>query len=173
MSKKTNETLRQYQERTKPLVEDAIKQSLDDDMKKIALNFVAHVRENKLKLPWGGVVNTWKATCKGNPICYIRIDTEHNEKNAWSASIRLHHFKDYENLIMSEGLQDEIFENLSHCDCHPSKCGHAKKDTVFGKKITRCWKTLGFGDSEPDEAMIERIKWLLALEIKARKGLQQ
>jgi len=171
MPKEKNETLRQRQERIKPLIEDAINQSLDCDMKRNALDFVAYVRTNKLNLSWGGVINTWKATCKGSPICYIRVDTAHNEKYAWSAGVRLHHFREYENIIISEGLHDEIFENLSHCDCHPNKCGHAKKDTVFGKEIVRCWSVLGFGSREPDEAMIERIKWLLELEIKARKNL--
>jgi len=158
------------------LIEDAINQSLDGDMKNNALSIVAYVRENKLKLPWGGTINTWKAACKGKPICFIRVDTEHNEKNAWGASVHLYHFREYENIIISEGLQDEIYKNLSHCDCSPSKCGHAKKDMAFGKEITRCWSVLGFGTSyyscgEPDEAMLERMKWMLDLEIKTRKGL--
>ena len=171
MPNQKNETLRQRQERTKPLIDDAIRESLDGDMRKNALDFVASVRKNKLNLSWGGVVNTWKALCKGKPICFIRVDTEHNEKNAWSASVRLHHFREYENIIIHEGLQDEIFNNLSHCNCQPSKCGHAKKDTVFGKEITRCWSVLGYGSGEPDEAMLARIEWILGLEIKARKNL--
>jgi len=113
---------------------------------------------------------------KGKGIFHISVDTEHNEKNAWNAGIALYHFKDYENIIISEGLQDEIYKNLSHCNCHPHKCGHAKKDIVFGKEIVRCWGVLGFGTNYyscgvPDEAMVERMKWLLDLEIKARKGL--
>jgi len=165
------ETLHQFQKRTKPLVEDAINQRLDGDMKKNALNLVAFAKENKLNFTWGGTINTWKATCKGKPICFIRIDTNYDEKQAWSAAVRLHHFREYENFILGEGLQDEIFKNLSHCDCRPNKCGNAKVDTVFGKEITRCCYTLGFGSKEPNETTVERIKWILELEVNARRSL--
>jgi len=175
MPEQKKETLVQRQKRTKPLIEDAINQSLDGDMKNNALNLVAYVRENNIKFRWGGTTNTWKARFKGRAFCFIRVDTEHTEINAWHAAVNLPHFREYENYIISEGLQDEIFENLNHCNC-PHKCGEGPEiNMAFGKEITRCggfkFGLNYYSSGEPDKAMVERMKWLLDLEIKARKGL--
>jgi len=175
MPEQKKETLKQWQQRTKPLIEDAINQSLDGDMKNNALNLVAYVRENNINVRLGRNVNTWNARFKGN-IFWIRVDMEHTEINAWHAIVRLRHFREYENLIISEGLQDEIFEYLNHCNC-PHKCDEGPRiNMAFGREITHCGHRFKYGFNyysprEPDEAMVERMKWLLDLEIKARKGL--
>jgi hypothetical protein len=162
------ETLHQRQRRTKPNVEDAIRERLGGDEQARAMDYAAFVKRHKLSFAWAGTQNTWKATSKGKPIAFIRIDTAYNEKRAWSANVRLHHFREYEAELMAEGLGDLIFPDLSHCNCSPNKCGNAKNDTVFGRDFMRCCYTLGFGGREPDDDLMGRIKLLFEYEIKAR-----
>jgi len=168
MTKLKTETLRQRQARLKPSVEDAIRQTLNGEMRENALDFVAYVGERNISFRWAGIQNTWHASFKGKRIGFIRVNTEGNEKHAWKVGVSLFNFRNYEIEIIQEGLHGKLDENLSRCSCFPNKCGHAKNDVVFGKEFVRCWKCLNFGCAEPDKELINQLKYIFDKEYNAR-----
>jgi len=180
------------QKAIKPKVEDVITEVLDKDMKKTALDFITYMRENKMKPTWY-LVNKWKSSYKGKPICNIRISMcdkngyhrgYYNPANclpAWVIGLNLTHMDTYKESIMNEDLQDMIWNNAFHCvyssqspspgiGCSPGKsCVPGGKVTILSKEITNlCCGYYAMSIWNPDETAISRIKRLLELERQAR-----
>jgi len=171
----------------KPKIEDVIPVYLDGDMRKIALDFAAYMRENKMQPVWC-LSNAWKAVYKGKCICYIRMpsgpyDNQFDQprmpegdrsRNFWVVTPYLNHISEYEWVIMEEGLHDLISENLYRCNsCHPDRddCALHRKDTrtILGNEVNGlCWGRPAYWFWNPGEAEINCIKRLLELEKKAR-----
>ena len=66
-------TVLQEQQKNKPEINDFILKYLDDNLKKIAGDFILWLRENKMPPRWGSGINTWTSTYKGKAICTIQI----------------------------------------------------------------------------------------------------
>lgn len=157
------------QKNTKPDIEDAILEHLDGDMKRIALNFVEYMRENKMPLRWGGTLFTWKATYKSKPICHIRLEAGRPSNQVWGITISVYNIDKYESSIISEGLYDMVWNNLSYHHRCGGNCGHERTTTVFDKEIVVCWGALNVCVGNPGEMEIEGIKKLIELEKNARE----
>ena len=130
-------------------------------------------------------------------MCFIRLYMDKNESDmlpngkypSWSINPNLtidhshNYLNDNENLIISEGLQNIIWDHLIYCSfgkqgegkgCSPNKaCGNGTKIfSVIGKKITGvcsgCDWTTGIDD--PDDTTVNGIKRLLELKQMAIDG---
>ena len=188
-------SLAQQQRITKPLIEDVIPEYLDGDMKKNALNFIAYLRANRMKPLWHGL-NTWKANDKGTGLYSIMLCEGDGEGwgyygrprpkilPSWVVSPWLVHMCEYEESILSEGLQNLIWDNVFYCvhspgqsgkGCSSNKgCAGGHDVTILGKEfkgLCRCRPHASVLD--PDEAAIHGIKRLLELERKARKNIHK
>ena len=174
------------QEKTKPLIEDVIPEFLEGDNKKTALEFVAYMRENKMKPVWARH-NAWKAMFKGKSICYIRLpkydshfrspkhSNESDWMRSWSIMLQLKELNQnkFEVLNNDEVMKNLIWDSLYNCQANcPSQCNPEKKIVVFGKELEkRCGYALDNGHLffvNPDEVEINCIKKLLELEKEAR-----
>ena len=177
-------TLR-VQRETKPNVEDVLPYFLDGEMRKTALGFVAHLRENKMTLRWAGIQNVWSANCKGKIICKVMLIND-NWKNvpqysghSWVVEPYLLFMDKYKDIIINEGLQDIIWDNFVDCVSCPSfrkshsydrPCSPGVTAVILGKEIKHFCATRPLTWIwDPDEADINSIKRLLELEQMARE----
>ncbi len=158
-------------------IEYKIPTLLDGDMKMTALNFVAYLREKKMPPKYAGINNAWKIDYKGKCLLYIRLCdlNPSGEKKKWVINPYLLHIQKYEDLIINEGLQNFIWDNMHHCinvlrgGCNSHNCSPGKNITLLGKEIKsvcRGRQPVWFFD--PDKTAIDCIKKLLEFEKNAR-----
>ncbi|MCL2546921.1 MAG: hypothetical protein FWE06_06970 [Oscillospiraceae bacterium] len=166
--------------KAKPIIEESISKYLDGDMKITALDFVVYLRTIKLQPVWTAW-NTWKVSYKGEVICTVHLLPE--QKNPWAVALYLDCLNDtnkYEDLIMGEGLQKIIFDNVVYCiyssngsgtGCSSNKpCVGGESRIILGKEIEGvCHFSRTFTLVEnPSETVINGIKRLIELEKTAR-----
>jgi hypothetical protein len=181
MSKQNEQAIRSKlwneQKISKPKIDDVISEYLNGETKKAALEFSQYMFENKMTLRWAGVTNAWKAIYKNKCICYVRLESPNwnFEENgtSWFVAPNLEQISKYERLIIAEGLQDLIWNNLYHCrNCFPDRdCARQGGiiRTILGREIKGlCIGRTPFWFCDPDKAAIDCIKRLLELEQKAR-----
>ena len=172
------------QRELKPDIEDILPHFLDGDELENALDFIAHLRSNKMNPRWAGVHNTWNCNYKGKIICFIRFGiTWHakwkTNKIKWEISPNLININAYENEIINENMQNSIWDGLVYCkSCINSngsmrKCSPGVNKTVLKKDIIGICG--GFYDGRkpisfqnPDKTAINHIKRMLDLEKQAR-----
>ncbi|MDF2686985.1 MAG: hypothetical protein K0S55_2168 [Clostridia bacterium] len=156
------------EEKRKPEIEDAILEQLDGDKQKLALDFVAWLRENKMTLRWAGFKNAWKANYKSKTICYVKLKSNESNEKKWVVYPYLNHINQYEELIVTEDLQNIIWDNMFYCLSCRTPC-NTTNITFLGKEIKGvCGGRQPVWFFEPDNATINCIKKLLELEKKAR-----
>ena len=178
----------------KPKLENLIPEYLDGDMKKIALDFIAYMRANKMSPAYQPSLR-YKCSYKGKGICTIRLprangsgnggfDNEFNQawmpgdrsKNFWAVVLELNNFHTYEDLIDDE-MKSIIWEkkNIYFCNnCwytpeNPRACAPGRSMTVLGKKFENLCGRGFFWFFNPDEATINCIKKLVEHEKQARQ----
>ena len=151
------------QKTTNPKIEDIIPLYLNSDMEKAALDFVMYMRSNKIS-PSFVSIDSWKASNKGKCICYIGLGEKH-----WDIIPHLYHLHKYKQIVINEGLQFIIWDNLFHCvKCNP-RCSCDMKMTILGKKfVDICKGRAPIHCYSPNNATIHGIKRLLELEKEAR-----
>ena len=183
MSEQNDLTHLHVQRKLRPKIEDVIPLMVGDDYQQSALEFVAWLRENKMSPGWGGIHSQWDAKYKGKVICKILPD---NNKKWWSCSLYLANIERYEDLILSENLQNFVWDNVIFCVCAPNApkikhlatmggtCMNARcaiTVTICGKEFKyKCGNgTFRFYNFEdPNEAEIAALKRLIELEKQAR-----
>jgi len=188
------------QRELKPKVEDVIPHFLDGHNKALALDFVAYLRANKTAPGWAGIHNQWKSVCKGKNICRISFisprwfaTTKSNKRDSkWVVTVYLQHLSTYEDVVIAEGLQHLLWENVYYCvhkpkdsvphvdlrqsamsyPCNHWNCAPGKNIIICGKELTNVCR----GDNlqyywvyDPDEMALNGIKRLFELEKQARK----
>ena len=169
----------QRETKPKPKIEDFIPRYLDDNMKNIALDFSVYMQNTKMRFSWAGMANAWKANCKGKNICYMRlcVGYESEPKEAkWVVTPFLNHINVYLDVIMNEGLQDLVWDNLFYCKrCFAEKypkgrpCSPGRNIIMLGKEVKGiCQGRPPVWFWNPDETAINNIKRLLLLEKQAR-----
>ena len=188
MSEKKKVTRYTEQNKIKPMIEDVIPDFLDGDNKRIALEFIAYLRENKMKPVWA-IQNGWKAVYKGKVLYYIRLPKheqqfrtkKQSDETEWTRSWVVTPFPQninkYEELIINEGWQNLIWENMGYCYTCPNavnsyKCEGINK-TILGKEFENLCRGQLYGGGmawfvNPDETTISYIKKLLDFEKQAR-----
>jgi len=186
MPEQKNRSPRQQQQAIKPLIEDIIPECLNGQMRKIAMDFVAYLRANKMKPMWQGL-NTWGAKDKGIVLYSIMLHVGKGyygrvgDLPSWGITLNPIHMNTYEGRIVHEGLQNFILDNVFYCvhsgrsdssgeGCNPNKrCAGGRDRTILGKELKAlcgCRSLTWVWD--PDNAAIHGIKRLLELEQKAR-----
>jgi len=185
MAKQKQLSLAQQQRITKPLIEDVIPEYLDGDMKKSALDFVAYLRKNRMSPSFARIANAWHNSYKGTGLYTIWICTKgskdpYGKPRKWAINPYLKHISHYEDIILQEGLQHFIWNNVRPCkhhvtgDCNFHGCAPGTNKTILGKEFKNvCIAHMHIGRPlmvahDPDEATIDCIKRLLELERKAR-----
>jgi len=186
----TDLTQLHVQRELKPKVEDVIPLRVQQEHQKIALDFIAWLRENKMSPAWSGVHNSWDAKCKGSTICKISL------WDKFTITPYLVNIAEYEYHIMDEKIENFVLENVIYC-CHADKherptdappikhvgltypcnlwnCAPGKNIVLCGRKISNkcCNSNRRFYWFEnPNLLELEALKNLVLLEQKARKGL--
>jgi hypothetical protein len=174
------------QKKTKPMIEDVMPHYLDGGRLKNALEFIAYLRENKIKPVWA-ITNGWKAVYKGKTLYYIRLplyEAHFNRPNqldgtnwesSWCVTPFLMNLAEYEDLITDETDKKIVVDNFYGCVpyCRGSGCSSEKKITVCGTELVRYCHDGMLGNRSlwvvnPDETEIACIKKFLELEKNAR-----
>jgi len=156
----------QNQKIIKPRVEQLIPvHIIDINMQKSALDLAAYLRANKMSPGWYGI-NKWKGSGKSGTNCFIMLWDAYN---SWYVRLDLLHWQKYEETLISEGLQNIIWDSINHChSC--SGCAPGSDATILGKEFKGLCRGLSvFNFNSPDENMMKNIKRLLELDIKAGK----
>ena len=168
-SKQANISIFKYKAATqsKDQIEDFIPVYITGDMRKTALDFVAYLKESKMKPSWS-VTNTWNANCKGKSLCKINLGEEvwANSKS-WSIQLRLNHLGEYEDAIINDGLQDIVWNGIKYCSSCTG-CAPGRDVTLFGKECKGLCHAPNVTVCDPDETTVNGIKRLLELEKQAR-----
>ena len=133
------------QNKLRPKIEEIIPEYLTCDNRKRALEFIAFLRENKIKPTWA-IQNGWKATYKGKVLYYIRLPRYASHfrnlkqsdgtswENSWVFTPYLHNMSNYEDSVINENLREFVLSGLHYC----VPCAHRlcpKEKTIFGNKI--------------------------------------
>jgi len=170
-------TVLAVQREIKPKIEDVLPHLLEGEPLKAALDFVAYLQADKLKLVWAGIHNAWKAAYKGKPLLYIRLLCKRwsEDKVAkWVVTPYLMHLHEYEDAIIKEKGQELIWNGLWRCKACGHRCTSVVNKTILGKELRNlCNGNFFCGRNwvwfyDPDKTAIARIKRLLELEQKAR-----
>ena len=164
-----------YQKIHKPKIEEVIPYKLDGDMQKIALDFAAYLKSIKVNLKWQ-TCNRWSAVSKGKHICGIemsesRLRKPEQEKIFWSIHLNLKNINEYENDVMSEGLQNFVWDKWKLCNFCWSGHDGGIEGTILNKKFTNICVNVParhnrFDINNPDTTEIPLIKMLLEFEKK-------
>ena len=149
----------QQEKKTKPKLENLIPQYLDGDMKKIALDFIAYMRENKMAPSYRPSLR-YKCNYKGKGICTISLprmfpnpnpysDNEFGQpwmendidihKNNWVVIPQLDNFSEYETQI-DEDMRNIICnpKNMYHCNgCWMSNANFPEPRDMCGPRPVR------------------------------------
>ena len=183
----------QQQKKTNPKIEDIIPTCVAGDKQKAVFDFVAYMRACKMNSVWSGVFNTWKFNYKGKAICKMLLPDDANhvagrhKDYAWVVTPILDHMSEYEKSIISEGWQNNFWNNILYCvrsNKSPSNnamnsciettklCAGGRTMTILGRELTNiCFACPITEFRGPDETNVGIIKRLLELEKQARENL--
>jgi len=173
-------TTLQGQREAKPKIELLIPVFVAGEQQETALGFIAWLRANRMAPGWSGVHNAWDAKCKGKTICKISLQSpsDHTgrfDNASWEIKLYCTHKWMYEESIISEGLQQIIWDRLKttcdNCLGGTKSCVGGNDMTVLGMKFTGvCPHSLFTQIYDPDEATINGVQRMIELEQQARKG---
>jgi len=149
---------------TKPMIEDVMPHYLSGDNLKIALEFMAYLRENKIKPTWS-LLNGWRGMNKGKVLYWIRLpqvkshidanrqpdchfsnvkpSSDINWTNSWVITPYFSRIDTYDNIIASEGLDNFFLSNVHLCrgckigtETPENKwCVPGVSKTIFSKEV--------------------------------------
>jgi len=157
-------------EQGKTKIEDYIPERLDGGINKASQEIIAFLHANKMKTRFA-ILNWWEVSYKGL-ICEVRLPYHHQKHMySWAVGIYLNHMDTYEQEIISDELQNIVWDNLILCKACTYSCALGKDATVLGKIINgicvNCIPAVTW-IYDPDDKVISGVKRLLELEIKAR-----
>lgn len=143
-----------------PEVEDVVKDILDGDVQKNALDFVVYLKDNKINPQWSAT-NAWKISYRNYSVCFIRLYGAADYYNIQAGSWQIIPFiGEYHESCLSDDLKEIVWLNKRTCKVC-GKCG-LPISKVFGKEYDyACEKSIVFTD--PDIKSIECIKKLIEL----------
>ena len=169
------------QRELKPKIEDVLPYFTDGEELETAINFISHLRVNKINLKWAGVHNFWNSKNKGKNICYVKLGNSWIGRKLpgsevtvkWEVILNLLHMSEYENKIIGENMQNYIWNGFAYCRACNNGCSPGVNKTILGKDFTGLCHGMFFtrfviSFVNPDETSIENIKKLLEWEKHAR-----
>jgi len=134
-------TLSQSQMKTRPKIEDIVSDILSGEKLAIALDFIAHLKENKLNLSWASA-NTWNVKHKGKVMLYIRMTgadyfTQRNdiEDDSWSIFPPFDIKHDYAD-FSTKAFKEAVWRNVNYCvGC--IKCKPGNSYNILGSEFKK------------------------------------
>lgn len=142
----------------KPKLEDASNESLNSDVLKNALEFVAYLRVNKMSPLWTSP-NSWKVSYKSKGICYIKLGNGSLQINFHGSFV-----KDYEYIFADSKLKETAWANVKYCEKCNKNCIADKKwvhTSVLGKDFDNVCKNIRIVMINPNAETIECAKKLV------------
>ena len=145
----------------KPKVEDVILDLVTHEHQKLALDFVAFIRANKMTPAWASQ-NAWKVNYRGKVLCYIRTAGTahyHNlDDRSWHVTFAVYSDYVYDVAVPIESIQ-HIWDKVNHCT-RCNNCIPANQLTINGKRFDNvCHQWLVI--KNPNEELLECIKKLV------------
>ena len=149
------------QKKAKPKIEDVIVESVKEEHRKNALDFVEYIRMGKMTPAWASQ-NAWKVNYKGQVLCYIRTAGTahyHNlDDGSWHINFAV--YSDYVyDVDVSEDAIKLIWDKVKHCtNCY--NCAPANRLTINEKvfdKVCHQWHII----KNPDAETLECVKKLV------------
>jgi predicted transcriptional regulator YdeE len=161
------------QKKTKPSVESIIPGYLSGEKERLARDFIAYLRAEKLNPVWASA-DSWKCGYKNKGVCYVRL-----RDGYFSVSPYVDYTKDFEAFAAAENFTGMIWKNLAFCRrCNPKSCAarcnedestfRGVKKTFLGKEFDNI--CVGGGDAhfhDPGDAEIACIKKLIGYRRRA------
>jgi len=149
-----------WQKVHKPMIEDIMPEYLSRNDLRIALNFMAFLRENKIS-PRYASYNSWVAKSGGKNVCYIKIL---RNSPGWCISPSFD-FAEYEKRIIHEDMRNLILDSIVSLRCEDkagTRCG-MKNKTLFGKTFDLMCSCGTIEIQNPNAEQTEIIKRLVLI----------
>ena len=131
------ETISQEQFRVKPKLEDVISAHADTILARDIGAFIDWCRTKKIAYPWSST-NTWTMKAKGKSIGIIRLGEKIygkvSDENGWSVGVGLAELLQYDDIIIAENLQSEIFSKLKYCSNCNEFCSPGFDAEILGSR---------------------------------------
>ena len=158
---KQKESLYREQKKIKPKIDDIIANIISGEKLKLANDFIAYLRENKMNPAWSSA-NSWIVKYKGKSLLYIKLL---DKSNSWRIMMPPDGgWEDYDGEFQSaEHLKEIVWANINYCtDC--SSCKGWRK-TILGKECENvCHISIHFMNPGVEE--IESLKKLVQVKRK-------
>ena len=157
------------QKQVRQQIEDGIRECLNGDRQKNALDFVAYLRENKLNPAWATPLS-WKINLKKEGVCYIKLFAEgragYNDRIAGEWVVNPHGgFKNgYENVFVDEKGKEVAWTNVKYCIGCSKNCVAEKKYrsvSLLGKDFDKVCKNVIFNWINPNSDTLVYIKKMI------------
>jgi len=122
----------------KKKIEEAVAESLDGELRQSALDFIAHLRANKVSLSQA-YPDTWRAGYKGKAACVVIV-----QNNGLNISLRGDYSIGCEKILIDDKMKQSVRDNLwvKPCQACNKSCADGISASVFGKEYTRVCKHL-------------------------------
>lgn len=136
----------------KPIIEDVIKDMVNEELQQTALEFVNFIRSNRMT-PSYASANSWKVQYKGKPLCYIRTTgTAHYynlDDGSWHICFPVYTDEEYDIDLTDESMH-VIWDHVRDCTrCY--NCKPANRLTINGRvfdQVCHQWLFIRNPDAE-------------------------
>ena len=143
---------------SKKKIEDVINETLKDEAKKNALDFIGFLRSKGIPIEESD--NYWEVKYKDRGLCYIWIDGSVNKPGPWTIWTN----GDYERFPVEERIKEIAWANVNPCGNCGASCSPGSNKTIFGKYFNNiCNSVMAF--TNPESIAIECAKTLVEIRI--------
>jgi len=144
-------------------LEDEIPKFLDGETRRLALEFAAYLRANKMQPSWQST-NSWKSLHKGQNVCVIRL-----LEGSWRVVPRISRWNKlinsydiYEKELGEAGLKEIVAANVNHCrSC--AGCAPGWKISIFETEHENVCHNVPVWYKDPGEAELNCVRTVLEL----------
>jgi len=170
------------QKGNRPKIKEVFEHCLYGELRKLALNFAQFMDENEMKSKlYTSTTRSQVVMYKKEPICNINVYAEDDwnkineriegEPQSLTITLRLHHYDEYKNKIVSENLNKIKWDTTNKCQKNCLVCCYRGIDRVElnAEFADVCWR-ISTTLFDYDNMQIDAIKRLLLLEKQAREN---
>jgi len=163
MNGKNNDSMHKQQNPLRPQISDVIKDALDGENLKIAMDFLAFLKTHKSNPAWASA-SAWKVSYKGKVVCYIKLHGSNAfnlDAGSWQVTPLINYEGEHDDIISDEILKQAIWDNVKYCyRCSNCRGGNKK---IYGKDFEDvCHGPVTF--INPDTKTLECVKKLIEIK---------